>query len=232
MVTDLTNSSPAQPLVFIPRQGKPQQLFVLLHGENADPGQLLPLADAIKSRFPQAVVFMPCVAHGEGVQHAALLAHLVEQVRHLQKHYQLSGQQTALAGFSDGASLALEASHARHDLAGRVLAFSGVYRELPQTAPPATLVHFFHGEDDTHVPVEQARLSIEHLADREGDATLDIAETLGHEMHPALIEQAMVRLTTCVPLRSWEEALASLSNPSQNTDRGVLAPIPPDRTVH
>src|SRR3546814_11975360 len=60
--------------------------------------------------------------------------------------YGLSGQQTALAGFSQGASMALEASHAQPDLAGRVLAFSGLYASLPSTIPPTTMLHFFHGD--------------------------------------------------------------------------------------
>ena len=36
------------------------------------------------------------------------------------------------------------------------------------------------------------------------DATLDVAATLGHELHPALMDQAVTRLQTCVPLRFWK----------------------------
>jgi phospholipase/carboxylesterase len=42
-----------------------------------------------------------------------------------------------------------------------------------------------------------------------GDVTLDIAEEVGHELHPALIEQALHRLTHHIPLRTWQAALGS-----------------------
>src|SRR3546814_15407402 len=75
---------------------------------------------------------------------------LIKQIRKIQADYGLSGQQTALAGFSQGDSMALEASHAKPDLAGRVLAFSGLYAALPSPIPPTTPLHFFHG------PTQQA----------------------------------------------------------------------------
>ena len=38
------------------------------------------------------------------------------------------------------------------------------------------------------------------------DATCDIASTVGHELPPALMAQAIHRLQTCVPLRFWRQA--------------------------
>src|SRR5690606_34399468 len=157
------------PFIFVPRQDKPQLLFVLLHGESADPEQLLPLADALKQAFPLSLVILPyafekgpCTQRDTSTDEAAgyywidpvglnqdnyadrvaqKLPQLVEQIRQIQKAYNLSGQQTALAGFSQGASMALEASHAQPDLAGRVLAFSGLYASPPNDVPPATMLH-------------------------------------------------------------------------------------------
>lgn len=242
--------SSSSPLVFVPRQGKAQQLFVLLHGEGADPAQVVPLANAIAGTFAQAVVFLPKAflaspetetgfhwglpehwqtpSNPQGVVHT--VSQLETQVRKLQQQFGLSGQQTALAGFSHGASLALEAIQASHDLAGRVLAFSGLPALLPPVAPPATLIHFLHGEQDTLVPVEDARFALEHFAAIEGDATLDIASGIGHELHQSLIQQAMVRLTTCVPMRSWKEAMQALGNSSEGSGR--LSAIPSGRTLH
>jgi phospholipase/carboxylesterase len=163
---------------------------------------------------------------------AQALPALILQIQQIQAEYGLSGEQTALAGFSQGASMALEASLARADLAGRVLAFSGLYASPPAKAPPATLLHFFHGSEDTQVSAEDVQSTLGRLAELQGDATLDVASTLGHELHQALIQQAIVRLQTCVPLRNWESALASLEKQaieSAETDPPIS---PSSRTLH
>jgi len=221
------------PLIFVPRQGKPQLLFVLLHGESADPQQVAPLADAIKLAFPMAIVVLPYGFHQPALpaerpagRHwvdpnnldeenyrarvAASVNPLIELIRSIQAKFGLSGQQTALAGFSQGASMALEASHADHGLAGRVLAFSGLYATMPAVVPPATLLHFFHGANDQQVSVQEVESTLSQLASLQGDATLDVASRIGHELHEALIRQAIVRLQTCVPLRNWEDAMSTL----------------------
>ncbi len=54
------------------------------------------------------------------------------------------------------------------------------------------------------MPVSHAQAAQSRLAALHGDATIDVASRVGHELHPALIQQAIVRLQTCVPLRSWE----------------------------
>ncbi|NYT57834.1 esterase [Alcaligenaceae bacterium] len=214
-----------EPLIFVPAQGRPQLLFVLLHGEAASPEQLLPLADALKQAFPLCMVVLP---HGyHDVTHQ--LPQLIGQVQQWQHAYGLSGQQTALAGFSQGASMALEASHAQPDLVGRVLAFSGLYATPPTDAPPATMLHFFHGANDRQVSVDQVEATISRLAELQGDATLDVASRIGHELHEALIKQAIVRLQTCVPLRSWEAAMSSMQQPA---DPGTPLLAGSDRTLH
>jgi phospholipase/carboxylesterase len=229
------------PFIFIPKAQKPELLFVLLHGEAADPRQMFPLADAIKRAFPSAIVVLPHAF--ENIQAASpagadrqgiagyhwinpiglhqnnyaqrvvqALPELIGQIRQIQAAYGLSGQQTALAGFSQGASMALEASHAQPGLAGRVLAFSGLYAALPSTVPPTTMLHFFHGANDQQVSVDEVESTLVRLGQLQGDATLDVASKIGHELHNALIEQAIVRLQTCVPLRNWEDALESLQD--------------------
>lgn len=234
------------PLVFVPRQGKPQLLFVLLHGESARPEQLFPLADAIKLAFPMAMVVLPYGFHGRedtdgkdgqaSVYHwidpdqldkrnyqnrvAAAVAPLVHQIQAIQSRFGLTGQQTAIAGFSQGASMALEASHAHHGLAGRVLAFSGLYAASPVSVPPATLLHFFHGASDQQVSVQDVEATLSRLGELQGDATLDVASRIGHELHEALIGQAIVRLQTCVPLRSWEDAMTALEEQARAQQTG------------
>ncbi|WP_237173087.1 esterase [Paracandidimonas lactea] len=244
-----------QPYVFVPRSGKPQLLFVLLHGEDATPRQLFPLADAIKQAFPASMVVLPyafenraCPGAGQVADayfwvdpvelHAGnqaermqkAVASLIAEVRAIQQAYGLSGQQTALAGFSQGATLALEAVHERNDLAGRVLAFSGAYTRLPEHVPPATVLHFFHGAQDDVISVREIEASLKHLGELQADATLDIASGVGHTLHEALVNQAVVRLQTCVPLRSWEAAFASLDE-AQHQEGQSRSPGPGD-TLH
>ncbi len=228
------------PFIFVPSQGRPQLLFVLLHGEAGTPQQLFPLADAIKSAFPLAMVVLPYAfqnipadssAGALGSQGIAgyhwvdplglnegnyaervgrSLPRLIEQISRLQADYGLSGAQTALAGFSQGATMALEASCAKPGIAGRVLAFSGLYVQPPSHVPSTTTLHFFHGANDQQVSVAEVESTLLRLAELQGDATLDVASRIGHELHQALIKQAIVRLQTCVPLRNWEDALQSL----------------------
>lgn len=191
-------------LAFIPKEEKPNLLFVLLHGEAAGPEQLFPLAEALKKAFPLAMLILPPSGN------EAHLNELAAFIRRVQQHYGLSGEQTALAGFSQGARMALETSRQNADLAGRVLAFSGLYAVPPSALPETTMIHLFHGAADVLLPLPEVQAMMQHLSGMQADATIDVASTVGHEMHPALIEQAIVRLKTCVPLRSWQEAYGAL----------------------
>lgn len=192
-------------LALIPKEDKPNLLFVLLHGEAAGPEQLYPLVEALRQAFPLALVILP--PSGDE-QHLDALAAFVRKV---QGHYGISGEQTALAGFSQGARLALETSRQHKELAGRVLAFSGLYAQAPEGLPETTMIHFFHGAADRLLPLEEVEEMMAHLGKIEADITVDVASQVGHELHQALIDQAIVRLQTCVPLRSWKEAYGDLS---------------------
>ena len=238
----------SMPLIYVPAQGAPRQLFVLLHDDASSPEQLNELTQTIKQAFPQSMVVLPYapLRSSDTTHHwfeqqgltqenyvarvKAALPDLVTLIQRLQRQYHLEGEHTALAGFGQGATLALEAIHAQYDLAGRVLAFSGCYARLPNMAPPATTLHLLHGEDDSVVPVQFMRETHEHLAELQGDATLDVASQVGHELHDALIRQAIYRLQTCVPLRSWKAALGEL-----RTDADLPLPDdldPPNHTLH
>ncbi|MDP3249191.1 MAG: hypothetical protein Q8M93_19780 [Polaromonas sp.] len=56
------------------------------------------------------------------------------------------------------------------------------------------------------VPARLARQAYAELMALGADATCDIASTVAHELHPALMKQAVHRLQTCVPLRFWRSA--------------------------
>ncbi|MGB9093783.1 MAG: esterase, partial [Gallionella sp.] len=114
---------------------------------------------------------------------------------------------TALIGFSQGAIMALEFSIAHEGGVGRVLSFSGRFATLPEKAPELTTLHLLHGENDSVIPVAHAYAAYARLTELQGDATLDIASSVGHEIHTALVDRAINRLQTCIPLRSWQQAL-------------------------
>ena len=216
---------------WLPDTSHPAQLFVVLHGEQSDPQAMLGMATALRATFPHSVILTPASGQlGENVNagyvwfaigengeltdtqqaeavHRAL-PELEGYVRQAQQRFGLTPAQTALAGFSQGATMALElAVHAR--LAGRVLAFSGRFATLPTQLPPACTFHFLHGQDDLVTSVAHAQNAHVRLGTLNADSTIDIASHVGHELHPALVARAIVRLQTCVPLHSWKEALGA-----------------------
>jgi phospholipase/carboxylesterase len=230
------------PIELLPAQGEPQQLFILLHGVGAAADGLLPLAAVLQRQFPQAACVLPQGFHpfdgagldGDGRQWfsvlgvteanrparvAEALPALLDFVRATQQRLGVGEAATALIGFSQGAIMALEALAQADGLAGRVLAFAGRYARLPAQAPRLTTLHLFHGGADPVIPAAHAHEAIEHLGALDGDATLDIAQGVGHELHPALVEQALLRLTRHVPKRLWREAMgAAAGHPPPRDD--------------
>lgn len=213
----------------LPAHGPVAQMFVLLHGAGGQPADLLPLVDALRRHYPQAAFLLPegsvshdAGAHGrqwfplEGLSDdnraarvAAVLPALHALLQDAQARLKVMQPDIALVGFSQGATLALEYAIAHDGGVGRVLAFGGRFATLPERAPEFTTFHLLHGEDDAVIPVVHAHAAYDRLSQLRGDATLDVASTVGHALHPALVERALVRLQTCIPLRTWKRALDS-----------------------
>jgi phospholipase/carboxylesterase len=217
------------PIEWLPAQGAPQQLIVLLHGWAEDGMAMAPLAQALRAAFPQAAFLAPDAPEPAGAgrgghqwytirraEDAGWLARVARAVDVMQPWLRAQQQRlgvpaaaTALAGFSQGATVAMEVA-ARHDgIAGRVLAFSGRFIQMPLQVPQQCTLHMFHGGDDQVVPLSHADLALEHFAAMRGDATIDIAHGVGHELHPALISSALHRLQTHIPLRTWQAAMGA-----------------------
>lgn len=213
----------------LPATGRVQQLFILLHGVGANASDLLILAEKLGEAFPFAAFLLPegtdpFDGGGDGRQWfsvkdvteenrparvAAAMPALHALVRQAQDRLSVLRPDTALVGFSQGAIMALEFSSAHDGIVGRVLAFSGRFATLPEKAPELTTLHLLHGEDDRIVPVAHAYAAYDRISALAGDATLDVASSVAHEIHPALVERAIYRLQTCVPLRTWKRALDS-----------------------
>lgn len=226
-----------------PGDAPPAQLMVLLHGVGADAASMLPLAHALQHEFPQAALLIPQGfepfdagepgSHGRqwfsvsGVTDdnrparvAAVRQRFIDWVRAAQQRLRAAPAATALVGFSQGAILALETAQAEDGLAGRVLAFSGRYAVLPDHAPQFTTLHLLHGGADTVMPAAHARAALQSLGSLGGDATLDIAQGVGHVLHPALIEQAIHRLRSHIPHRTWQAALGAAPLPAGRGGQG------------
>ena len=230
------------PIEWLPEQGRAEQLIVMLHGVGGSGADMAPLAQALRAQFPQAALLAPDAPHafdGGGAGHAgrqwfsilditednragriqAALPSLWSWLRRTQDRLRVPPVATAIAGFSQGGILAMESAVGNDGLAGRVLAFSARFGTLPDEAPRHTTLHLFHGEADAVVPVAHARAAIERLAALQGDATIDIAEGVGHLLHPVLLNCALHRLKTHIPLRTWQAALGAA---------GARPPIPTD----
>jgi phospholipase/carboxylesterase len=190
----------------------PRLLFVLLHDTGGTAADLLQLGQRLRDAFAAAAIIIPEGLIGPGSADAepaaltARVAALTAFVRAQQQRFALLQSDSALAGLGAGASLALALSDAHDGLVGRVLAFGGSYAVWPVKAPRLTTLHLLHGQKDLVVPVARAREGFKRLTALNADATLDVAASLGHELHPALMDQAVTRLQTCVPLRHWPVA--------------------------
>lgn len=223
---------------WLPADGRAEQLILLLHGWGTSGASMAPLGAALRKAFPQAAVLAPDAPNpvdGErpgrqwySVQDldaqnwpervAAALPGLRAWVQAQQQRLGVGPAATALGGFSQGAVLSLELA-SRHDgIAGRVLSFGGRFCLLPTVAPRHTTMHLFHGSADKVIPAQGSRDALEHLGALQGDATLDIAEGIGHEVHPALIDCALNRLRSHIPLRTWQAALGAAQGVNRDDD--------------
>lgn len=225
------NRGMSNSLQWLPDQGEPAQLMVLLHGVGDSAEGMAPLAAQLRRAFPQAAIVAPdgfepldIAPSGQARQWfsisgvteanrpervAAALPALADWLRQTQARLGLGPAATAIFGFSQGAIMALELVQVHDGLAGRVLSFSGRYAALPEVAPALTTLHFLHGGADSVIPAQHARDAIERLAGLQGDATIDIAEGVGHEINGHLLQCALHRLTSHIPHRTWAEALGA-----------------------
>jgi phospholipase/carboxylesterase len=221
-----------QGIELLPDAGPAKQLFVLLHGLGASSSDLLPMARELRKIFPSAAFVLPdgfqpsdrsppgnedyrrqwfpisgMTEDTRPARVAAAMPALHDLVRQAQHRHRILKSDTALVGFSQGAIMALEFSIAHDGGVGRVLSFSGRFAALPGKAPELTTLHLLHGQNDSVIPVAHTYAAYARLSDLRGDATMDVASNVGHEIHPALVDRAISRLQTYIPLRSWQQAL-------------------------
>ncbi|CAN5151041.1 esterase [soil metagenome] len=219
-------------IVSLPVQGKTELLFLLFHGVGGQASAMAPLASALREQYPQAAVVslnapdafdgMPValgsggfqwfstsgitdVNRGERVD--AALPDFIARIRSWAAHFELDWPMVALAGFSQGAIMALEAVQAEHQLAGRVIAVGSRYASVPQHAPQDVCIHLLHGTADKVLPYRLVVDAANELVALRADVTADVLPGIGHELHPRLVDKAMEQLRTFLPARLWREAV-------------------------
>lgn len=221
-------------LQWLPAQGRAEQLMLVFHGVGDSADGMAPLAEALRRAFPQSAVLVPdgfdrfdgdpsgmfggrqwfslqgIDDHKRAERARAVLPRLSAFVRDAQQRTGVGPAATALVGFSQGAICALELAQAEDGLAGRVLAFAGRYGSLPDQALRHTTLHFFHGSEDPVIPADHARAAMQRIAELQGDATIDIAQGVGHELPQALVNCAIERLRSHIPHRTWAAALGAV----------------------
>jgi phospholipase/carboxylesterase len=207
----------------LPQQGAADLLFLLFHGQGANAGQMLPLARALHGQYPQAAVVsldaptpLPSRAvHGfqwfdpqdpvAGV--AAALPEFVATVRAWSDYFELPWPRVALAGFSQGGLMALEAVQAQEQLAGRVLSFGAAPLARPVLAPEGVSLHLLQGLHDDLVPYQHVVDAAQSWVALGADVTADVLPDQGHALSELLIERALHQLRTFIPGRLWREAV-------------------------
>lgn len=189
-----------------------KRLVLLLHGVGSVPQAMLGVAQWFATRDPDACVvsiaspYPADISNGlqwfsvRGVTEEnrqarvdAVMQDFLATVGHWQGVAGVDASNTLLAGFSQGAIMALEATKLPQAPASTIVAFGGRYATLPSQRPEA-VIHLLHGSADPVMPVAQAQAAFSRLQDQGAQATLDIAPGVGHEPHPALLAKLAAQL--------------------------------------
>ena len=184
----------------------PKRLLVFLHGAGSSAERFAPIAISWLLKFPGATgailhALRPSNAGAGGdwfdsLGTAETLAPRVQaagqQVAHrieaLQRASGLSGRDTVVIGFSQGATLALELARSRPDLLGIAVSYSGRMIPPPRHGePPGPAVHLLHGELDSVVPVSHSQQAHRRFTANGTHVTLDILEEHGHSIGQDMI---------------------------------------------
>ncbi len=182
----------------------PARLLVFLHGAGSRPETFAPVAIAWQLKFPGATGIilqgpLPSPA-GQGydwfdsrstdagrradTDEAALA--VGARIRELQRVSGIGPDRTVLIGFSQGATVALQAVRQAPDLCAIVVAYAARLSAPIRPGERITAsIHLVHGELDSVVPVVHARQALRGLLAAGARVTLDVnadaAHTIGQE---------------------------------------------------
>lgn len=208
------------------------QLILLFHGVGSDAQSMRPLGDRLAVEFPQAMVVAVAACQASDISNgfqwfsvagiteenrparvAAAMPAFQACVAHWQRAAGVQAPATALIGFSQGAIMALESIKLDSPLAARVIAISGRFATLPDTAPGRTTIHLLHGKSDAVIPYRHTVLAAHQLQALGADVTAEVLPFIGHEMHADFVDLIVQQLKTHIPSYLWAEALKSAPLP-------------------
>ncbi|MDB5930725.1 MAG: putative phospholipase/carboxylesterase [Polaromonas sp.] len=124
----------------------------------------------------------------------AAMPAFVATVQHWQRVSGIDAQRTLVAGFSQGAIMALESTKLAAPPALQIVAIAGRFATLPNCQSGAA-IHLLHGDADPVMPASLAQTAQSQLMKLGTNVTLDLAHGVGHEPHPALLERLSARLS-------------------------------------
>lgn len=188
--------------------GQPKQIIILLHGLGANGQDLFELVPYFKDILKDAYFISPdapfaCDMAPFGYQWFSLLDRteeailkgareatliLNEFIDELLKKFNLSEEQVALIGFSQGGMLSLHAGLRRDKSLAGILSYSGalvapkLLKTEMKSRPPICLVH---GQMDEVVPYEAFEDALTYLQSNGIDVHGYSREDLGHGIDPA-----------------------------------------------
>ncbi len=191
----------------------PRRLLVFLHGAGSSAEAFTPIAIAWQLKFPGATAAILDALHvgslhegrewfdGRGValdrmpRIQAACATVAQRLATLQQACAMSGPDTILVGFSQGATLALELARNRPSLASIVVSYAGqLGRPIGPQERIAPTIHLLHGEFDSVVPAAHAQRAYRGLLAAGADVTLDIAADEAHSIGQAMINLGTMRV--------------------------------------
>lgn len=208
-----------------------QQLLVLHHGVGGQAQDMVPLGHHLAAQFPNAFIVSVHAPYasdpgtnngssGAGAQWfsvqgltddnrparvAEVMPAFIHNLRYWQHTSGVEPSATAVIGFSQGATMALEAAQVQAGLAARIVALSGRYAQLPEHAPEKTTLHFIHGKSDPVIAYGHCVTAAERLVRLGGDITADVIPYLAHEVTEEVMEMVVERFTGHIPKHQWEE---------------------------
>lgn len=208
------------------------QLVLLFHGEFTTAQAMLPLATALATTFPQALIacieapypnadntrrewYVPAQDQVELTSRVqAALPAFLAIAEYWQKRCGVSALATAMVGFGQGATLALQATQSDAPPASRVVSIAGRFATLPEDDRYKGTVHFLHGKSDATVPYQHMLEAAYRLQGLGMDLTGEVIPFIGHELHQDFIDSTVEKLSTHISKHLLEE-------------RGDAAPVAP-----
>ncbi|MGX5658713.1 esterase [Castellaniella ginsengisoli] len=196
--------------IVIATPAQARQLVLLFHGLGSSADNFAPVGGAIARARPDAFVVSVDGPHpstlGSGREWFSVIGIteenrperiadamplFQESIAHWQNASGIGAGDTTLAGFSQGAIMALESSQIGRPPAARVIALGGRFAQAVRRAPTGLKFHLIHGEQDGVVPARASVEAARALQAAGGDVTLDLLPGLGHGIDARALQLAI-----------------------------------------